>query len=35
MPHLDDAVAALDIELPAEDMAYLEEPYEPAVLGRK
>jgi len=36
MPHLEDAVAALDIELPAEDMAYLEEPYEPhAVLGHQ
>jgi len=36
MPHLEDAVAALDIELSAEDMAYLEEPYEPhAVLGHQ
>lgn len=28
MPHLEQAVAALDIEMTAEDMAYLEEPYQ-------
>lgn len=34
MFHLEDAVAALDIELTEEDMAYLEEPYQPhPVLG--
>jgi aryl-alcohol dehydrogenase-like predicted oxidoreductase len=34
MPHLEQAVAALDIELSEEDLAYLEEPYQPhPVLG--
>ncbi len=34
MFHLEDAVAALDIELTEEDLAYLEEPYQPhPVLG--
>ena len=34
MFHLEDAVAALDIELSEEDLAYLEEPYQPhPVLG--
>lgn len=34
MPHLEEAVAALDIELTEEDLAYLEEPYKPhPVLG--
>ncbi|GGR14095.1 aldo/keto reductase [Deinococcus ruber] len=34
MPHLEDALAALDLKLSAEDMAYLEEPYQPhPVLG--
>lgn len=30
--HLDEAVAALDVKLSPEDMAYLEEPYRPGVL---
>jgi aryl-alcohol dehydrogenase (NADP+) len=29
MSHLDDAVAAIDVKLPAEDVARLEEPYVP------
>jgi aryl-alcohol dehydrogenase-like predicted oxidoreductase len=34
MPHLEQAVAALDIQLTLEDLAYLEEPYQPhPVLG--
>ncbi|MDL2205795.1 aldo/keto reductase [Eubacteriales bacterium OttesenSCG-928-N13] len=34
MSHLDDAVAALDVNLTSEDLAYLEEPYVPhAVVG--
>ena len=34
MPHLEQAVEALNIELSAEDMAYLEEPYKPhPILG--
>ena len=34
MFHLEDAVVALDIELTEEDLAYLEEPYQPhPVLG--
>ena len=34
MYQLDDAVAALDIVLSAEDVAYLEEPYQPhGILG--
>jgi aryl-alcohol dehydrogenase (NADP+) len=34
MPHLEEAVAALDIHLSDEDLAYLEEPYQPhPVLG--
>ena len=34
MPHLEQAVAALDTQLSADDIAYLEEPYEPhSVLG--
>lgn len=34
MSHLEDAIGALDITLSDEDMAYLEEPYEPhPVLG--
>lgn len=34
MHHLEQAVAALDVQLSAEDGAYLEEPYQPhAVLG--
>ena len=34
MPHLEQAVEAVNIELSAEDMAYLEEPYRPhAILG--
>lgn len=36
MPHLEQAVAALDIKLSDEDMAYLEEPYRPhPVLGHE
>ncbi len=36
MPHLEQAVAALDIALTGEDMAYLEEPYQPhRVLGHQ
>ena len=36
MPHLEEAVAALDIELSDEDMAALEEPYVPhPVLGHR
>ena len=32
--HLDEAIAALDVKLSAEDCAYLEEPYKPrAVAG--
>ena len=34
LPHLDDAVAALDLELSAEELAQLAEPYRPhAVRG--
>lgn len=34
MPHLEDAVAALDVRLSAEDLAALAEPYEPhPILG--
>ena len=34
LPHLDEAVAALDIRLDAEDLAFLEEPYQPhSILG--
>ncbi|MBI5668950.1 MAG: aldo/keto reductase [Chloroflexi bacterium] len=34
MPHLDEAIAALDIQLSPEDMGYLEAPYQPhPVLG--
>jgi 1-deoxyxylulose-5-phosphate synthase len=34
LPHLDDAVGALAIELSAEDLAFVEEPYQPhRVLG--
>jgi aryl-alcohol dehydrogenase (NADP+) len=32
MPHLEEAVAALEIELSAEEMEYLEEPYQPRVI---
>ncbi len=36
MSHLEDAVAALDLQMSAEDIAYLEAPYEPhAVLGHQ
>ncbi len=36
MPHLDQAIAALDIELSEENMKYLEEPYQPhPVLGHQ
>ena len=36
MPHLEQAVAALDVALSDENMAYLEEPYEPhPVLGHR
>ena len=36
MPHLDDAVAALDVKLTDEDMTYLEEPYVPrAIAGHR
>jgi aryl-alcohol dehydrogenase-like predicted oxidoreductase len=36
MPHLDDALAALDVSLSAEEVAALEEPYRPhRVLGHK
>jgi aryl-alcohol dehydrogenase-like predicted oxidoreductase len=34
LTHLDEAVAALDVQLAAEEMAFLQEPYRPhAVLG--
>ncbi|MCB0160686.1 MAG: aldo/keto reductase, partial [Caldilineaceae bacterium] len=36
MPHLDDAIAALEISLSDEEMAALEEPYQPhPVLGHQ
>lgn len=36
MPHLEDAIAALNVNLSAEDMTYLEEPYVPrAVAGHR
>jgi aryl-alcohol dehydrogenase (NADP+) len=36
MPHLDDAIAALDVKLTDEDMTYLEEPYVPrAIAGHR
>lgn len=36
MPHLEEAVAALEIELTGDDIAYLEEPYKPhPVLGHQ
>jgi hypothetical protein len=35
MSHLEDAIAAADIRLTAEEVTYLEEPYRPkAVAGR-
>jgi hypothetical protein len=33
MHHLDDAVAAVDLELTAEEIAALEAPYEPHAAG--
>jgi aryl-alcohol dehydrogenase-like predicted oxidoreductase len=32
MQHMDDAIAAVDINLSADDIAYLEEPYQPKVI---